>query len=260
MQLENSSFLKDSNNSLRKPLLSKKKKSRFPMTQVIIAALNEEEGIGPTISELKNYLYNPSFLVIDGRSTDRTVEIAKSMGAKVVVQDRLGKGDAVAKAIEHLDPNADFIVLTDADYTYPAEFVPEMISVLKENQDLGMVCGNRFTESIDKEAMHDLFYFGNRLIAFTHNLLNGVELVDPLTGLRVLRPEVLRNWQVQSKGFDIEVELNHRVEQIGFGIAEIAIKYRQRLGKKKLGIRNGGEIFRRMLIELAYENLPTSLK
>jgi glycosyltransferase involved in cell wall biosynthesis len=47
----------------------------MPSTQVIIAALNEEEGIGPTIAELKATLDAPRVLVVDGRSTDRTVEI-----------------------------------------------------------------------------------------------------------------------------------------------------------------------------------------
>jgi dolichol-phosphate hexosyltransferase len=253
---EHSSLNKTSeSSSLRRCLPLLKGKKLFPTTQVIIAALNEEEGIGPTIAELKNHLHRPNLLVVDGRSTDQTVEIAKNMGAEIVMQDGLGKGDAVAKAIEYLDPAAKYIVITDADYTYPAEHVPEMIKVLEEHPDVGMVCGNRFTENIDRKALHNVFYFGNRIIAFTHNLLNGVELTDPLTGLRVVRPEVLRNWKVQSKGFDIEVELNHHVEQEGFGILEIPINYRERLGKKKLGIRNGGEIFKRMLLELMHETV-----
>ena len=67
-----------------------------PLMQVIIAALNEEEGIGLTISELNKILKDSRILLIVGRSTDRTVEVAKKMGAEVVLQDGLGKGDAVA--------------------------------------------------------------------------------------------------------------------------------------------------------------------
>jgi dolichol-phosphate mannosyltransferase len=100
--------------------------------------------------------------------------------------------------------------------------------------------------------MRDAFYFGNRLIAFTHNLLNGVPLKDPLTGLRIVRSEILRDWQVKSKGFDIEVELNHHVERKGFTIKEIDIEYRQRLGEKKLGIKHGAEIFKRIMLEATY--------
>jgi len=201
-----------------------------PSTQVIIAALNEEEGIGLTISELKKTLKHPRILVVDGRSTDRTVEIAKNMGAHVVYQDGLGKGNALAKAIKNSDLTVDYVVITDADYTYPAEHVPGMIRILEKNPDVGMVCGNRFNSNLHLSEMHNILYFGNRVIAFFHNLLNGVSLTDPLTGLRVVRAEILRGWKVKSRGFDVEVELNHHVEREGFGIMEVPIKYRERLG------------------------------
>jgi len=228
------------------------KVEKYSSTQVIIAALNEEEGIGLTINEINDNLTNSHILVVDGRSTDRTVEVAKDNGATIAFQDGLGKGDAFAKALEYLDPTVDYVVITDADFTYPAVYLPEMIRILDENPDVGMVCGNRLNGHVDKKAMHDAFYFGNRLIAFTHNLLNGVPLKDPLTGLRIVRAEILRDWQVKSKGFDIEVELNHHVERKGFTIKELDITYRQRLGEKKLGIRHGAEILKRIVLETTY--------
>jgi dolichol-phosphate mannosyltransferase len=219
--------------------------------QVIIAALNEEEGIGLTIADLYTHLGYPRVLVVDGKSTDRTVEIAKNMGADIVFQDGHGKGDALAKGLQFLN-SVDYVILTDADYTYPAEHVNEMIRILDENPDVGMVCGNRFGETIDKKAMRDAFYLGNRLLAFTHNALNGVQLSDPLTGLRVIRAEILKDWKVKSKGFDIEVELNHHVERRGFTIVEIPIHYRPRLGEKKLQLRHGATILKRIMLETTY--------
>jgi dolichol-phosphate mannosyltransferase len=224
----------------------------IPSTQVIIAALNEEEGIGFTIAELKANLYASRVLVVDGRSTDRTVEVAKNMGADVVFQDGLGKGNALAKAIKCVGLTVDYVVFIDADYTYPAEYLSEMIGILEENPGVGMVCGNRFGIDLDLGDKHNILYFGNRLIAFTHNLLNGVQLVDPLTGLRVVRAGILRDWKVKSKGFDVEVELNHQVEREGFDIREIPIKYRERLGQKKLGVKNGVEILKRIMLETIY--------
>jgi glycosyltransferase involved in cell wall biosynthesis len=224
----------------------------IPSMQVIIAALNEEEGIGLTIAELKATLDAPRVLVVDGRSTDRTVEVSKNMGAEIVFQDGLGKGDAIAKAIKYVDLAVDYVVITDADYTYPAEYVPEMIRILEENPDVGMVCGNRFSGYLDLKGLNGFFYLGNRFIAFTHNFLNGVQLADPLTGLRVVRAGILRSWKVKSKGFDVEVELNHHVEREGFGIVEVPIQYRERLGEKKLGVKNGAEILKRIILEATY--------
>lgn len=219
--------------------------------QVIIAALNEAPGIGLTIAEMKDTLDTIPVLVVDGKSSDNTVQIAKNMGAKVVCQDGTGKGDALAKALEHADFNVKYVILTDADYTYPAEYVPTMIRILEENPFVGMVCGNRLTGHVDQEALHRVFHIGNKLLAFAHNMLNGVALEDPLTGLRVIRAEVLRDWQVKSKGFDIEVELNHLVERRGFTIREIPISYRARLGEKKLKVSHGVTILKRILLESA---------
>ncbi|MDH7596075.1 MAG: glycosyltransferase family 2 protein [Candidatus Bathyarchaeota archaeon] len=220
---------------------------------MLIAALNEQEGIGPTIEELRKVLVNPYFLVVDGNSTDRTVEIAKDFGAVVIPQKGTGKGDAVAVALSHLDGEAfDYVVLIDADFTYPAEFLPRMIQILEENPDVGMVCGNRFNSHLHVKSMRNAFYFGNRLLAFTHNLLNGVSLRDPLTGLRVVRAEALRDWLPKSKGFDVEVELNHHVERRGYGIREIDIAYRPRLGEKKLKLKHGLTIMKRILVESMY--------
>jgi dolichol-phosphate mannosyltransferase len=216
---------------------------------VVIAALNEASGIGLTIAEMNHTLGAVSILVIDGRSSDRTVEIANSLGAEVVCQDGVGKGDALAKSLEHIDPNVEYVILTDADYTYPAEYVPAMIKILDENPLVGMVCGNRLNGHVDKEALHGVFQVGNKLLAFVHNMFNGVALQDPLTGLRVLRAEVLRGWSVKSKGFDIEVELNHLVERRGFTIWEIPICYRARLGEKKLKVSHGVTILKRILLE-----------
>ena len=223
-----------------------------PSIEVIIAALNEEEGIGRTIAELRSKLDSLRVLVIDGRSTDRTVEIAESLGAEVMFQDGLGKGNALAKAIECSDLKVDYIVITDADYTYPAKYVPLMIRILEDNPDVGMVCGNRFIGYLDLKGANGVFYVGNRLLAVVQNFLNGIQLADPLTGLRVLRAKILRKWKVKSKGFDFEVELNHHVDREGFSIVEIPIKYRERLGEKKLGVRHGVEILKRVMLEATY--------
>ena len=215
--------------------------------QLVIAALNEEEGIGATIAEMKDTLGDILTLVVDGKSKDRTAELARNMGANVICQDGKGKGDAFAKALQHLDPAAKYIILTDADFTYPAEYVPDMIKILDENPEVGMVCGNRFNGHVEKEALHRVFHIGNKLIAFAHRLLNDVELEDPLTGLRVIRVDALRGWQIKSKGFDIEVELNNYVLRKGYSIKEILIDYRERVGKKKLKARDGFAILKRIL-------------
>ena len=69
---------------------------------VVIATLNEEEGIGPTIDEMQKVLNNPYLVVVDGNSVDRTIEIAKNMGADVMLQEGKGKGDAMFQGFSEL--------------------------------------------------------------------------------------------------------------------------------------------------------------
>jgi dolichol-phosphate hexosyltransferase len=222
---------------------------RFGSTQVIIAALNEEQGIGLTIAELQERLFAPRVLVVDGNSVDRTVEVSKDLGVDVLVQDGVGKGNAISKALQYIDEEVQYVVITDADYTYPAEYLPAMIEILEKNPQVGMVCGNRFNGHVDTKALHSRFYIGNKLLSIAHNLLNGVTLQDPLTGLRVIRAEILKDFALKSAGFDVEVELNHLVERKRFKTVEVPIQYRQRLGEKKLKMKHGITILKRILLE-----------
>jgi hypothetical protein len=83
-------------------------------------------------------------------------------------------------------------------------------------------------------------------------MLNRVLLDDPLTGLRVVRANLLRKWKVKSKGFDIEVELNHEVKRQRPTTVEIPIRYRDRISKKKLRIKDGIPILKRIILEFIH--------
>jgi dolichol-phosphate mannosyltransferase len=170
----------------------------------------------------------------------------------IAFQDGVGKGNAIAKALKLTNPDTDYVVLTDADFTYPAKHVPEMIKILEQNPEVGMVCGNRFNSQLDKKALINRFYLGNKLLAYSHNILNGIALHDPLTGLRVIRAEILRNLNLKSNGFDIEVELNSIVQKKGYKTVEVPIQYPQRLGEKKLKMKHGAMIFKRIMTEIAF--------
>ena len=222
-------------------------------TVILIPTLNEEEGIAPTLAEFKVTLEDSTYLVVDGGSTDRTVEIAQRLGAEILVQKGRGKGNAIAEGLSSIKDDPKYVVFTDADFTYPAKYVLDMIQILEARPNVGMATGNRFNHLLTASAMNDPFYIGNRFLASAHRLLNGVDLNDALTGLRVVRWEILKGWKPKSTGFDIEVELNHQVERGGYQIVEVPIPYRARLGEKKLKLRHGFLILKRILLEsLAY--------
>ena len=221
-----------------------------PEVAVVIPAFNEEEGIGPTLQELRDVLGDPALHVVDGNSGDDTVSIAKELEAEVLPQTGKGKGLAVAQVLEQIDLDARYVVFIDADYTYPAEYIPKMIEILEKNPNVGMVIGNRFNRKSDSgEAISGVLYLGNKLLALAQRLLNGVRLCDPLSGLRVVKRDLLKYWRPKSRCFDIEVELNSYVERMGYYIKEIPISYRHRLGQKKLKLKHGLTILKRILVE-----------
>lgn len=223
----------------------------------VIAALNEEAGIGYTLSEIKHVLDDPFFLVVDGNSSDGTAKVAKDHAAEVMIQDGVkGKGAAISQGLEYLGKlgvDTDYIVFIDADYTYPAEYVPSMVEILEKNKSVGMVLGDRFEKGFSlRNAVSDKFYFGNRFLALMQYLLNGVKLNDPLSGLRVVRWNIIEGWKPRSKGFDIEAELNNYVKKMGCRTVEIPIQYRPRLGDKKLKIKHGFTIFKRIMSQSVF--------
>lgn len=218
--------------------------------QILIPALNEEPGIGPTIKDLIEKLGNQHILLIDGNSYDKTVEIAKNSGAEILYQKGKGKGYALFQGVKHTGFYANYIVLIDADYTYPAKYIPVMIDILNKNPKVGMVIGNRFYNNLNRKTLHGPLYLGNKLLSIAHNFFHRIKLNDPLTGLRVIRANLLKGWALNSKGFDIEVELNYLVKRKGFSIVEIPIKYRYRLGEKKLKIKDGAIILKRIIEEI----------
>jgi dolichol-phosphate mannosyltransferase len=143
-----------------------------------------------------------------------------------------------------------YVVFTDADYTYPAEYIPGMIKILEQNPKVGMVIGNRFKgEHNHSKTVTNPFYLGNKLFAFAQFVMNGVNLGDPLSGLRVVRSDLLEGWKPKSKGFDVEAEMNARVGRKGYKIREVPIDYRDRMGEKKLKLRHGLGIMKRILVE-----------
>lgn len=214
-------------------------------TIVLLPTYKEPEGVKLVIKELRN-IFDPFILVIDRPTGDSTSDNAKKLGATVLNQKSKGKGSAIKDAIEYLEDvslNHKYVIMIDADHTYPTKYIPEMIDILESNPDVGMVCGRR-----PENRNLDIYHIGNHLLRFAHRILNGIKIKDPCTGLRIIRYELIKNWSPKSKGFDIECEINHFIQKINRSkIVEIPIEYRVRVGEKKLSVRHGATILKRMI-------------
>jgi len=227
---------------------------------VLIPTLNEAEGIEPTIKEILEELDNPEIIVIDANSVDETPQIAAKLGAKVLKQVGKGKGSAVAQALHHVSKDIEWLVMTDGDYTYPFACVPLMIKLLTKEPDVAMVTGNKRTKPKTfgahlRKLLTNRFYLEDEVFILMHRLLDGANMQDPFTGLRVIRYECIRDFQPKAERFDIEVEINHFIcKTKRLRIIEVPITLRKRLGGSKYSFSHSLAIFYRM-VAMALEDI-----
>ncbi|MEM1559974.1 MAG: glycosyltransferase family 2 protein [Nitrososphaerota archaeon] len=213
---------------------------------LVIPTLNEEEGIMPTIKEYRRVMPDLEILIIDGGSIDKTRDYALNAGARVLHLNKKGKGVAVAAALEYLRKsyNPEFVIFTDGDHSYPADYLPKMIKLIESDKSVGAVLGDRLSNAPRSKYLTDIYFFGNFLIRGLYRYWRSINLRDPLSGLRVVRWRAISDWKPFSKGFEIETEMNLYILSKGWRIMEVPINYRRRIGKKKLKIRDAIPIIR----------------
>jgi len=211
---------------------------------IILPAINEERTVGKVIDEIpKQALEKRGFdvriLVADGNSRDRTRQIAMDKGAEVVVESRRGKGRAMRSVFRRF--KADFVFMLDADYTYPAIYIPKMLDILE--QGYPVVTGSRLRGKIEEGGMSHLNRLGNYLLTWIARVLYWRRISDLCTGYWGLRGEIIPDLRLLANGFNFEAELFADITRRGYRIAEIPIHYRRRRTPPKLNsLRDGFRI------------------
>jgi dolichol-phosphate mannosyltransferase len=202
---------------------------------IVIPTLNEELAIGQLISELKQCGYH-NVLVVDGYSTDGTIKVAESNGCYAVMQHSMGKCGAIETAIENV--KTPYMLIMDGDCTYdPKDIGNFMVHAEIYDQIIGVRANGR-------AYIPRLNRFGNRLITTTFNVLMGTKLSDVCSGMYLLKTEAARQLQLNTKGFDVEVEIAAQTANRG-KITEVPIGYRKRVGAQKLSsLKHGFQIVR----------------
>lgn len=199
---------------------------------IILPAYNEELTIAGTIEVFYRELPEAQIVVVDNNSTDSTFTIAintlKQLNAhgEVIKEMRQGKGNAIRRAFSEVD--ADIFVMSDADMTYPAGRVHELIRPIAEHQ-ADMVVGDRHSGGNYKNQNKRNFHsFGNNLVKTLVNGLFRANLADIMSGYRAFSRKFVKNYPIMVAGFQIETDVTLHALDKRFRIVEIPVEYKDR--------------------------------
>lgn len=194
-----------------------------PEVSIVIPCLNEENSIGIVVEKAKRAIemmgVSGEVIVADNGSTDRSVEIALSKGARVVHVAQKGYGNALRGGIEAA--RGRIIVIGDADDSYDFLEAPKLVAKIKEGYDL--VVGSRFKGRILPGAMPWTSKIGNPIMTFTLNLLFKVNTSDSQSGMRAFTKEAYRKMQLQATGMEFASEMLIKAGKAKLKIAEVPI-------------------------------------
>jgi len=191
---------------------------------VIIPGYNEELTIGKVIKDFAKYLPDAKIYVFDNNSTDKTAEIAKSLGAVVVKEKRQGKGFVVQSMFNKID--AAIYVMADGDDTYDVSNIETLAAMIRD-EEADMITGNRL-KTYSRESFRPFHTFGNRLVRFLTNRLFKANLKDIMTGYRIMNRAFVKNINITSTGFEVETEMTIKALKYGYVIKEVDINYGER--------------------------------
>ena len=191
---------------------------------IVIPTRNEEKSIGICIEKIQtvfNEHHIDGEIIIADNSTDNTAEIAKSLGAKVIVPDKLGYGNAYRLLFE--EASGDYIVMGDGDNTYDFTDIPKLLESLKKGE-ADLVLGSRFKGEIKKGAMpwhHQ--YIGNPFLTWIFNLNNANKsnLSDTHSGFRAFTREAYEKMRTDLKTTGMEFAS----EMLEIGIRKVKKRY-----------------------------------
>tara|TARA_B100000929_G_scaffold268820_1_gene237881 strand:+ start:929 stop:1621 length:693 start_codon:yes stop_codon:yes gene_type:complete len=202
---------------------------------IVVPTKNEVNTLKDVLEKTKNM--TDDLIVVDGHSTDGTTELAKNLGAKVVLDNGLGKGDALRVGLNEVkNPITVFI---DADGSHDPQDIPKLTEPI-ENDDADLVMGSRMLGGSD-ELFGDIKevtrLIGSLVISLSINYRFGKRLTDYQNGFRAIKTEVGKSLNLKSNITTIEQEMAMKCLKYSYRVTEVPThEYSRRAGVSKIHV------------------------
>lgn len=233
-----------------RPPVARIQQLSIPNVGVVIPTLNEEKNIEEVLFDLKNLGYY-NILVIDGMSKDETTRIAAKNGAKVILQNGKGKGNAIRQGLSNGYLRADVVVMMDADGSMDPKEIPGLVETLNSGADI--VKGSRFLKAGYSYDMSTLRYIGNRFMVAVVNLLWSAKYTDLCYGYMAFNRRAVEKMApyLKSQSFEIETEILLKALNLGLVVKEApSTEFKRKNGNSNLNsFRDGFKILRTIVKE-----------
>jgi len=226
-----------------------------PLVSIIIPCMNEEKTIGICIKKAFTTLEREGLageIIVSDNSTDDSRNISEKLGAKVVVPDKKGYGNAFQEGFRHA--LGKYILLADADDTYDLRDMPKFLKPLMANE-ADFVMGTRIKGTIKKNSMPWLHrYIGNPILTSTLNDLFKTKLSDAHCGMRSITREAYNKLYIKSEGMEFASEMIIEGARKKLRITEVPITYYPRKTPSKL--HSWGDGWRHLRFMMLYNPTP----
>jgi len=205
-----------------------------PLVSVILPALDEEQTIGNCIAKIQQVFREQEIsgeILVADASSDRTGEIARSLGATVIRTGRTGYGNAYLAGFRQA--SGRYLVMGDADDTYDFLEIPRLLEPLENGADL--VIGSRFKGTIQRGSMAPLHrYIGNPVLTWMVNVIFGSHFSDAHSGFRAITREALDRLSLRTGGMEFASEMLINASRERLRIVEVPVDYYPRKTPSKL--------------------------
>jgi glycosyltransferase involved in cell wall biosynthesis len=202
---------------------------------VIMPCLNEEQAIELLLQQMPGYV--DETIVVDNGSTDRTSDVARSLGAKVIREDVRGYGRAYKTGFA--SATGDIIVTLDGDHSYPLDAISYLLEAFL-HLNVDFLNASRLPQR-DPKAMSFINKVGGLILSLAMSVLYFHWVRDSQSGMWVFRRSILAGMKLTSDGMAFSEEIKiEALKNSRVRFAEISIQYTSRLGESKLNLWRDG--------------------